>query len=364
MPYILKYDGTSDPHEHITTYTIPVKRNDLAPHEIKSVLLMKFDETLTKGALTWYFLLPEHLIGSFEMLADSFIKTHAGGHNHDKNQEKFRSDFDADRRSSKNRFQPYERADGRGIKGLQSLEKFVLDRRMDHGRSSWVLQEKEPSGSRDSAYPRSDYNFNISLVELVSVMRKIKEARFPKSIRSDPSQRDPNLWCEFHGTHDHRTGDCRHLLEEVAMLLKNGHLREFLSDRAKNNYGRNRDVKEPTKPVARLPRLTIKIIFGEVEVNRVMFSAANRTKISITHGKRVREAPEDDKITFMEEDVDGLLLQHNDALEGKSTARPPLFNGQYYSWRKNIMRDHIQGEDYELWDIVTNGPLATLKKNA
>ncbi|XP_070053990.1 uncharacterized protein [Nicotiana tomentosiformis] len=28
------------------------------------------------------------------------------------------------------------------------------------------------------------------------------------------------------------------------------------------------------------------------------------------------------------------------------------------------MRDHIQGEDYELWDIVTDGPLATLKKNA
>ncbi|XP_070051114.1 uncharacterized protein [Nicotiana tomentosiformis] len=28
------------------------------------------------------------------------------------------------------------------------------------------------------------------------------------------------------------------------------------------------------------------------------------------------------------------------------------------------MRDHIQGEDYELWDIVTDGPLASLKKSA
>ncbi|XP_075103690.1 uncharacterized protein LOC142178259 [Nicotiana tabacum] len=27
------------------------------------------------------------------------------------------------------------------------------------------------------------------------------------------------------------------------------------------------------------------------------------------------------------------------------------------------MRDHIIGEDYELWDIVTDGALATLKKN-
>ncbi|XP_070049018.1 uncharacterized protein [Nicotiana tomentosiformis] len=49
--------------------------------------------------------------------------------------------------------------------------------------------------------------------------------------------------------------------------------------------------------------------------------------------------------------------------EGQSIARPPLFNGQYYSWWKNRMRDHIQREDYELWYIVTDGPPATLKKN-
>ncbi|XP_070003534.1 uncharacterized protein [Nicotiana sylvestris] len=49
--------------------------------------------------------------------------------------------------------------------------------------------------------------------------------------------------------------------------------------------------------------------------------------------------------------------------EGQSTARPPLFNGQYYSWWKNRMKDHIIGEDYELWDIVTDGPLATTMKN-
>ncbi|XP_070029219.1 uncharacterized protein [Nicotiana sylvestris] len=49
--------------------------------------------------------------------------------------------------------------------------------------------------------------------------------------------------------------------------------------------------------------------------------------------------------------------------EGKSIVRPPLFNGQYYSWWKNKMRDHIIGEDYELLDIVTDGLLATTKKN-
>ncbi|XP_070025539.1 uncharacterized protein [Nicotiana sylvestris] len=48
--------------------------------------------------------------------------------------------------------------------------------------------------------------------------------------------------------------------------------------------------------------------------------------------------------------------------EGQSTTRPPLFNGQY-SWWKNKMKDHIIGEDYELWDIVTNSPFETTMKN-
>lgn len=72
-----KYNGASDPHEHITTYTITVKGNDLAQHEIESVLLKKFGKTLTKGNLTWYSLLLEHSIDSFEIFTDSFIKAHA-----------------------------------------------------------------------------------------------------------------------------------------------------------------------------------------------------------------------------------------------------------------------------------------------
>ncbi|XP_016466990.2 uncharacterized protein LOC107789645 [Nicotiana tabacum] len=132
-------------------------------------------------------------------------------------------------------------------------------------------------------------------------------------MRFDPIQRDPNLWCKYHGTIGHQTGDCRHLHEEVATLLKNGHLREFLSDRAKNNYGRSHDNMEPSKVGEDPPRLTINMIFGGNEINGVIFSATKKTKVSVTHSKRLREVTEDD-ITFTEEDADGLLLPHNDAL--------------------------------------------------
>ncbi|XP_070035598.1 uncharacterized protein [Nicotiana tomentosiformis] len=104
--------------------------------------------------------------------------------------------------------------------------------------------------------------------------------------------------------------DFRHLQEEVATLLKNGHLREFLSNRAKNNYGRNRDNTESSKAGEETPRQTINMIFGGNEISGVTFLAAKKTKVSITHSKRLWE----DDITFTKEDADALLLPHNDAL--------------------------------------------------
>ncbi|XP_070052986.1 uncharacterized protein [Nicotiana tomentosiformis] len=144
-------------------------------------------------------------------------------------------------------------------------------------------------------------------------MKNIKEAQFPKLMRSDPNQRDPNLWCEYHGTNSHQIVDCGHMREEVAALLKNGHLRECLSERAKNNYGCNRDNVEPSKAGEAPPRLIIKMIFGGNEINGVTFLAAKKTKVLVTHNKRLREVAEDD-ITFTEEDVNRLFLPHNDVL--------------------------------------------------
>ncbi|XP_070055025.1 uncharacterized protein [Nicotiana tomentosiformis] len=78
MPEIPKYNGTIDPNKHVTSYTCAIKGNDLEDDEIESELLKKFGETLSKGAMIWYHNLPPNSIDSFAMLADSFVKAHAG----------------------------------------------------------------------------------------------------------------------------------------------------------------------------------------------------------------------------------------------------------------------------------------------
>ncbi|XP_070026650.1 uncharacterized protein [Nicotiana sylvestris] len=77
MPEIPKYNGMTDPNEYVTLYTCAVKGNDLEDDEIEFVLLKKFGETLSKGALIWYHNLPPNSIDSFSMLRDSFVKAHA-----------------------------------------------------------------------------------------------------------------------------------------------------------------------------------------------------------------------------------------------------------------------------------------------
>ena len=42
--------------------------------------------------------------------------------------------------------------------------------------------------------------------------------------------------------------------------------------------------------------------------------------------------------------------------EGRSSTRSPLFDGQHYRWWKHYMIDFIMAEDYELWDVICDGP--------
>nr|XP_009596900.1 uncharacterized protein LOC104092908 [Nicotiana tomentosiformis] len=71
--------------------------------------------------------------------------------------------------------------------------------------------------------------------------------------------------------------------------------------------------QEPLKPPS--PKRIVNVITGGDEVNGVTYTAAKKmSKVTVTHGKRVRQVLDEDNITFDDEDADGLLIPHNDAL--------------------------------------------------
>nr|XP_009764278.1 PREDICTED: uncharacterized protein LOC104216015 [Nicotiana sylvestris] len=76
--YLKIYDSMTDPEDHVTHYVTAVKGNDLAKEQVSSILLKKFGETLTGGALTWYLQLPARSVETFEEMEDKFVTAHAG----------------------------------------------------------------------------------------------------------------------------------------------------------------------------------------------------------------------------------------------------------------------------------------------
>ncbi|XP_070020701.1 uncharacterized protein [Nicotiana sylvestris] len=97
----------------------------------------------------------------------------------------------------------------------------------------------------------------------------------------------------------------RLLQGEVDHLLKQGYLTELFSEKGKQAYMKNR--QEPPKPPS--PKRTVNVIRGGEEINGVTYIAANKvSKVTITHGKRVRHVLEEESITFDDADVDGVLI--------------------------------------------------------
>ncbi|KAH9704636.1 hypothetical protein KPL70_011547 [Citrus sinensis] len=59
------------------------------------------------------------------------------------------------------------------------------------------------------------------------------------------------------------------------------------------------------------------------------------------------------------------MATHSDSTfrEGQSTIRPPFFDGNDYPYWKTRMRIYLQALDYEIWEIVCDGPFMPLTKN-
>nr|XP_009770123.1 PREDICTED: uncharacterized protein LOC104220857 [Nicotiana sylvestris] len=146
----------------------------------------------------------------------------------------------------------------------------------------------------------SEYNFSVDATGIVSAIGKVKDIMWPKPIQTEPSQRNPNLMCKYHGTHGHRTEVYKQLRDEVARLFNERHLREFLSDRAKNHF-RERDANRKNEQEE--SQHVIHMIIGGVDIPQGPIF--KRTKVSITREKRTRSYVPEGILSFNDEEAEG-----------------------------------------------------------
>ncbi|XP_070050289.1 uncharacterized protein [Nicotiana tomentosiformis] len=263
----------TDPNEHVTSYTCAIKGNDLGDDEIESVLLKRFFRECThrgyqgRGQEVGPFqsknkdneMLSE-FVSRFHMkwmdlppvVDDWAIQAFTQGLN-------IQSSL-ASRQVSVSAIQGDRKSSGSVWNSIRN------EKRSDRGQSNRGLMSKNsfdrPVGPKKA--PRlSEYNFNVDVAAIVAVIGRIKDTKWTRPLQYEPSQRDPNLMCKYHGTHVHRIEECQQLREDVARLFNNGHLREFLSDQAKNQF-RNRASNKQIEQEE--PQHVINMIIGGVDI--------------------------------------------------------------------------------------------------
>ncbi|XP_056697791.1 uncharacterized protein [Spinacia oleracea] len=77
-----------------------------------------------------------------------------------------------------------------------------------------------------------------------------KAVQWPPKSSKHESKKDPSKWCDFHAYIGHTTNDCVALRTEVAFLLKNGYLNDFMSDKVPKRHARENEVDRPARAVA------------------------------------------------------------------------------------------------------------------
>ncbi|KAK0570879.1 hypothetical protein LWI29_007901 [Acer saccharum] len=216
-----------------------------------------------------------------------------------------------DRKSNYKRSEPYPTSDRRRTQWRHEDS----NERNSYGR-----------GNSRSSRPRveaPEYNLSIEPVDLVAVMREMgKIVKWSRKMNALPEHRDPKLQCEFHRDHGHHTEDCIALKFKVAKLLKQGHLREFLTNKGKQTFTRRNDQRQtgtidnPPKPPKQ--DRVINYIAGGSKVSGVSYSAANRhtRQVSNAEIQPNREHPSkvDETVIFKSTDKSDLFSPHHDAL--------------------------------------------------
>ncbi|KAF3556698.1 hypothetical protein F2Q69_00013461 [Brassica cretica] len=189
----------------------------------------------------------------------------------------------------------------------------------NRGRFQYRPQEKE-EGMSVSTWPDISH-LSISTPELVNTLRQMgQHVKLPPKMKAPDSFRNPELWCRFHHDHGHKTEDCIPLKIEVNELLQKGHLREFLSEKAKAHLSKETTGKSIGAAPASPPRQdrVIHVISGGSEVSGVSHAAAKKSIRNAKNGLEMTQPKHlllgTDEISFSAKEQEKIVAPHHDAL--------------------------------------------------
>ncbi|XP_030958737.1 uncharacterized protein LOC115980644 [Quercus lobata] len=189
---------------------------------------------------------------------------------------------------------------------------------------------------------------NVAFKEPIhKILDRIKNEpffRWPNKIGGDPSRRNQNLYCTYHKDKGHTTEQYQVLKDHLGQLVKVGYLKEFIVDFGNRDAGHGAQQKRNPLPP---PLGVIEVIHaasrGATVNRRGVLTVAPKETCTKKQSPEKRMKVGRLAISFDEEDLEGTIQLHDDALV--VTARISDF------LVKRVMIDQGSGADVMYLDL-------------
>ncbi|GAU51226.1 hypothetical protein TSUD_136230 [Trifolium subterraneum] len=306
-PTLDKYDGTTDPDEHVQSVETALDYRNLRG----SIKCKLFPLSLVRGASTWWRNLPPGSIDSWEELCRTFTAHFTTSRRHPKTVASLKAIVQGPEESLRNYIERFNKVsveveatdkmklylleeglregtkfqEAVGILEVQTLDAFFeLAQRYikyeDKQNASEVKRpktfevggpssqreerrgdEKKREGGkvREAKPPKSQFTYHTPLnaprdrilSEISNAEFKSAGIRFAKQLPAKPNV-DKKKFCRFHKSYGHVTDDCVHLKDAIEILIQKGYARQYVDGQprtANNNAPRqNQLAVDPVSP--------------------------------------------------------------------------------------------------------------------
>ncbi|GAU33995.1 hypothetical protein TSUD_212560 [Trifolium subterraneum] len=310
-PTLDKYDGTTDPDEHVQSVETALDYRNLRG----SIKCKLFPLSLTRGASTWWRNLPPGSIDSWEELCRMFTTHFTTSRRHPKTVASLKAIVQGPEESLRNYIERFNKVsveveatdkmklylleeglregtkfqEAVGILEVETLDAFFeLAQRYikyeDKQKASEVRRPKNfevggPSSQREERRgdekkreggkvreakpPKSQFTYHTPLnaprdrilSEISNAKFKSAGIRFPKQLPAKPNV-DKKKFCRFHKSYGHVTDVCVHLKDAIEILIQKGYARQYVDGqpRAANNNAprQNQLAVDPASPEQRV----------------------------------------------------------------------------------------------------------------
>ncbi|XP_043807307.1 uncharacterized protein LOC122721954 [Manihot esculenta] len=193
-------------------------------------------------------------------------------------------------------------------------------------RQPWDGRDQRPFPSRvpeqkpfPPCIPENLTPLNASRAEVLMTVQDKEFLQWPRPMRAEANQRDPDKYCQYHCTHGHDTNNCYQLISEIERLIKRGHLWNFVKkpkgERLQPNPTAERPWGAGAGPVNDGSSGTINMIVGGTR-GRMSRRGKKRGRDGEGSSTEVMQVVEHSPvtITFSPEDAQGFQMPHDDAL--------------------------------------------------